>query len=85
MQFLFASNTVHLWLVGSVDIEEGLFVCCVRMFGTHWDRQWVTVEGALYKRRNLTMFIFTNDGRDRYWTWKEQVKKGGWLRVLPLT
>lgn len=85
MQFLFASNTVHLWLVGSVDIEEGLFVCCVRMFDTHWDRQWVTVEGALYKRRNLTMFIFTSDGRDRYWTWKEQVKKGGWLRVLPLT
>lgn len=71
MQFLFASNTVHLWLVGSVDIEEGLFVCCVRMFDTRCDRQWVTVEGALYKRRNLTMFIFTNDGRDRYWTWKE--------------
>lgn len=77
MQFLFASNTAHLWLVGSVDIEEGLFVCSVRMFDTRCDRQWVTVEGALYKRRNLTMFIFTNDGRDRYWTWKEQVKKGG--------
>lgn len=49
----------------------------VRMFDTHWDRQWVTVGGTLYRRRNLTMFIFTNDGRDRYWTWKEEVKKGG--------